>query len=129
MNAEIYQQHVLDHYSNPRNRREIENAELQYRDSNPLCGDEVAMYAKLKDGLMEDLSFIGRGCAISQASASMITEALKGASLSQAAEMGKDEVIKMLMIQISPTRLKCALLPLKTLQAGIRVYQNGAARN
>ncbi len=121
--SNLYQEHILDHYSNPRNRRVIEKPDVYFRDNNPLCGDEIAIYASVKKGAIADASFIARGCAISQAAASMLTDAVKNKKLSEVAVMDSKDVIGMLMIPISHTRMKCAVLALKSLQAGIALYE------
>ena len=82
----FYKEIVLDHFQRPRNRHELEDADLEEHIDNPLCGDHVTVYAKLQDGVFEELSFIGRGCSISQASASMLTEQLTGAGREEAEE-------------------------------------------
>jgi nitrogen fixation NifU-like protein len=74
MSEDIYRELILDHYRNPRNKGKIENANVSIQDSNPLCGDEIQIQLKIDDGIIKDIKFDGRGCAISQASASMLTE-------------------------------------------------------
>jgi nitrogen fixation NifU-like protein len=115
---QFYREYILDHYKNPRNFGRIERADISHEENNPLCGDVVGMDFKLQDGLIEDVKFHGRGCAISQASASLLTERLKGISLEEALTIGKEDVLDELGIEISPARLKCALLPLKVLKVG-----------
>ncbi len=117
----IYQEHIMDHYSNPRNNGVIENPDIYFRDTNPLCGDEIAMYAKVNDDRIERAGFQARGCAISQASASILTESIIGKALAHVYNMSSDEMLELLMIPISPARIKCAVLAMKTLQAGILV--------
>ncbi len=82
----FYREIVLDHFQRPRNRREMEHADVEEHIDNPLCGDQVTVYAKVQDGAFEEVSFVGRGCSISQASASMLTEQLMGASRTEAEE-------------------------------------------
>ena len=115
---QLYREHILDHYKNPRNFGRIEHADISHEEVNPLCGDVIGMEIKLRDGGISDVKFHGRGCAISQASASLLTERIKGMSLEDAKRVGKEEVLDELGIEISPARLKCALLPLKVLKAG-----------
>ena len=115
---QFYREYILDHYKNPRNFGRLEHPDISHEEENPLCGDVVAMEFKLKDGQIEDVRFHGRGCAISQASASLLTERLKGISLDDAKKISKDEVLEQLGIDISPARLKCALLSLKVLKTG-----------
>jgi nitrogen fixation NifU-like protein len=115
---QFYREYILDHYKNPRNFGRIEGADITHEEYNPLCGDMVGMDFRLRDGVIEDVKFHGRGCAISQASASLLTERLKGMTLDEAQQVGKDDVLEELGIDISPARLKCALLSLKVLKVG-----------
>jgi nitrogen fixation NifU-like protein len=96
----------------------LEGADISHEEYNPLCGDMVGMDFSVQDGVIEDVRFHGRGCAISQASASLMTERLKGMSLEEARRITKHDVLDELGIEISPARLKCALLSLKVLKVG-----------
>ncbi len=116
----LYAENIMDHYNNPRNHGTMENANLHIRELNPLCGDEIEMYAKISDEVIQDISFTGKGCAISQAAASILTEEAKGKRVEEIKGMSNEDMIKLLGIQISPVRLKCALLALKTLQRGMK---------
>ena len=118
MSDQMYREYILDHYKNPRNFGRLENPDISHEENNPLCGDVVGMDIKTRDGVIEDVRFHGRGCAISQASASLLTERLKGMSLEDARQIGKEDVLDELGIEISPARLKCALLSLKVLKVG-----------
>ena len=118
MSDQMYREYILDHYKNPRNFGRLENPDISHEENNPLCGDVVGMDFKTHDGVIEDVRFHGRGCAISQASASLLTERLKGMSLDDARQIGKQDVLEELGIEISPARLKCALLSLKVLKVG-----------
>jgi nitrogen fixation NifU-like protein len=115
---QLYREFILDHYRNPRNFGRLEEADMSHEEYNPLCGDLVGMDFRLRDGVIEEVRFHGRGCAISQASASLLTQRLHGMSLEDARSISRDEVLDELGIEISPARLKCALLPLKTLKVG-----------
>ena len=115
---QFYREYILDHYKNPRNFGRIEAPDITHEEYNPLCGDMVGMDFRLRDGVIEDVMFHGRGCAISQASASLMTERLKGMTLDEARHLSKDDVLGELGIDISPARLKCALLSLKVLKVG-----------
>ena len=116
---DFYREYILDHYRNPRNRGTIEAPDYTYEDSNPLCGDELRMDLKVKDGVVEDVKFSGRGCAISQASASMLTEMIEGKPLDEVKQVSKEDVLEMLGIPLSPVRVKCALLGLKVLKGSV----------
>ena len=114
---DFYRDYILDHYRNPRNFGTLEAADVQAEDLNPLCGDQIKMQLKLDDGVVSDVRFSGRGCAISQASASMLTERVKGMKLSDIAKLSKDAVLEDVGIGISPTRMKCAMLGLRVLKS------------
>jgi nitrogen fixation protein NifU and related proteins len=115
----LYRDFILDHYRNPRNAGTIENADATFEDINPLCGDKVRMDLRIRDGVIEDVKFKGRGCAISQASTSLLTEEIKGKKIVDIDRIGKDEVLASLGINISAARLKCALLGLKVLKQAL----------
>ena len=115
---QFYREYILDHYKNPRNFGRIEDADISHEEYNPLCGDLVGMDFRVRDGVIAEVRFHGRGCAISQASASLLTERLKGRSLEEARTLSKEDVLDELGIDISPARLKCALLSLKVLKVG-----------
>ena len=115
---QFYREYILDHYKNPRNFGRIEGAEITHEEYNPLCGDVVGMDFRVRAGVIEDVKFHGRGCAISQASASLMTERVRGMTLEEARQVGKEDVLEELGIEISPARLKCALLSLKVLKVG-----------
>jgi len=113
---DLYRDYILDHYKNPRNYGELPGATHRYHDTNPLCGDEITMFLLVDGDRVQDVRFTGRGCAISQASASMLTEEVKGKTLEELRALDRDHVLGNLGITISPARVKCALLGLKTLK-------------
>ena len=115
---QFYREYILDHYKNPRNFGRLESPTVSHEEDNPLCGDVVGIDLAVRDGRIDDVRFHGRGCAISQASASLLTERIKGLSLDEARAIGKEEVFEDLGIDISPARVKCALLSLKVLKVG-----------
>ena len=116
---DLYRQNILDHYQNPRNFGTLEHPDISTEDSNPLCGDEIRIDLQVKDGVIEDVRFSGKGCSISRAAASMLTEEIRGKTLEEVKRIGKDDVLEMLGIELGPVRLKCGLLALKTLKAGL----------
>lgn len=116
---DLYRDFILDHYRNPRNAGTLDAPDATFEDNNPLCGDKIRMDLKLRDGVIDDIRFRGRGCAISQASASLLTEAVKGKSVAEVAKIGKEEVLENLGIAISAARLRCALLGLKVLKSAL----------
>ena len=134
---ELYQEIIIDHNRNPRNHRVIENATCEAKGFNPLCGDKLTVYMQIKDSLIQDISFIGCGCAISQASASLMTDALQGKTVNEAHHLFEnfhhmlthDEEIPLLSVdklsvlagvRSFPARVKCATLAWHTLEAALK---------
>ena len=119
---DLYQEMILDHNRRPRNFRAIADAR-HAEGYNPLCGDRITMMLAIDDAgqteTISDVAFTGRGCAISQASASLLTDRIKGMPLEEVARIGRADVLEELGIEISPARLKCALLSLDTLQKAL----------
>jgi nitrogen fixation NifU-like protein len=115
---DLYREIIIDHYQHPHNYGTIENADISYEDTNPLCGDKIRIDLKLKDDIVEDVKFTGKGCAISQASASLLTDEIKGKSLEEVRRLDKQTIYDLLGIPLGPTRVKCALLPLKVVKTG-----------
>ena len=114
---------ILDHYRNPRNYGELKDATVKIRDSNPLCGDVVEVYLKINDdGRIEKATFKGHGCAISQASASMLIESIQNKNLDDVVKLSKKDVFDMLGVEVGPARVKCALLSLKALKTAVYSY-------
>ena len=117
--GDLFRENILDHYKHPRNQGSLERPDITYEDANPLCGDRIRMDIRLAGGKIADIRFSGRGCSISQAAASMLCEAVQGKTLEEVKQLGRDDVLEMLGIELGPVRLKCGLLALKTLKAGI----------
>jgi nitrogen fixation protein NifU and related proteins len=115
----IYREIILDHYQNPRHRGTLDPNDYSYEDSNPLCGDEVRIDVRVTDDGVDDIAFSGQGCAISQASASILMELVEGKTLDDIKKIDKDELLEEIGIELSPARLKCALLSLKVLKAAL----------
>jgi nitrogen fixation NifU-like protein len=113
---DLYRDYILEHYRRPHNFGVLEDATASYEGANPLCGDRITMMLGIKDGVVERVGFTGRGCAISQASASLLTDEVKGKPLTEVAKLSSDDVLDLLGIEISPARLKCAILSLDTVQ-------------
>jgi len=118
---EMYREVILDHYKNPRGHGVIEEADAQAEGQNPLCGDEVSIFVSFEDDgeTIEDVKFRGRGCAISQASTSMLMEMVKGRKATDVASMSKEELLDEVGIQLTPIWLKCALLGLGVLKVAL----------
>ncbi len=126
----MYQENILDHYKSPRNFGRIENASVHHHEYNPLCGDQIEMFLIIdKNKKVADVKFQGHGCAISQASASMLTEEIKGKNIDELSSMTKENILKLLGIPISPVRLKCALLSLDTLKNSILIFEKYVKKN
>jgi nitrogen fixation NifU-like protein len=117
---DLYRELIIDHYKNPRHRGELDPHDYSYEDDNPLCGDRIRIDVRVDGGgRVTEAAFSGVGCAISQASADLLTESVVGKSLDEVKRLGKDDILEMLGIQLGPVRLKCALLSLKVLKAGV----------
>ncbi len=121
----MYRQQILDHYKNPRNYGELEDATFEHVGENPMCGDTIKVFVVLDDAeeTVERVSFVGDGCAISQAAASMLSEELQGMTLEAVQALDRDDVIDLLGVDISPMRVKCAVLAEKVAQDGIDIYR------
>ncbi|MBI4146642.1 SUF system NifU family Fe-S cluster assembly protein [Candidatus Woesearchaeota archaeon] len=117
--SEMYKEIILDYYRHPRNYGVLPHPDIVSHDVNTSCGDEITMQVLVKDGRIGNIRFSGRGCAISQASASMLTEFALGKSLEEVAKFNKESMLGLINIPISCMRLKCALLGLKVLKLGI----------
>lgn len=116
---DLYRDFILDHYRHPRNAGTLENPDVTFEDNNPLCGDRIRMDVRIAGDRIDDIRFAGRGCAISQASASLLTEAVKGKTVAEVQQLSDDAVLENLGISISPVRLKCALLGIKVLKSAL----------
>lgn len=141
MLEQLYQEILLDHYAHPRNRGRLEPADIVVEGANPSCGDEVSVYARVEDGVIREIRFEGRGCTISQASASMMTERVKGKTLEEAktlierfkgmmqgdpADEGTlGDLVALQGVRRFPVRVKCATLAWVALQQGVREYETG----
>ena len=134
---ELYQEVIIDHNRNPRNHHEMANASCQARGFNPLCGDKLTVYVQVANGLVQDISFVGCGCAISQASASLMTDAMKGKTVveahelferfhtmltsdEQTSELALDKLTVLAGVRAFPARVKCATLAWHTLEAALK---------
>ena len=118
---EMYREVILDHYKNPRGHGVIEGADAEAEGQNPLCGDEVTIFVQFAEDkeTIEDVKFRGHGCAISQASTSMLMDMVKGRTATEVATMQRDELLEEIGIPLTPVRLKCALLGLGVLKVAL----------
>jgi nitrogen fixation NifU-like protein len=119
MAMDYYREYILDHYRNPRNYGKLDQPDVHSEDSNPLCGDQLGMDLVVEGDHIKEVRFQGRGCAISQASASMLSELIEGKTVEEVVALGKDDVLDVLGIPISPARTKCAFLSLRVLHRGL----------
>lgn len=117
---DLYRDYILEHYRRPHNFGVLDNPTASHEGSNPLCGDRLTIQLGIRDGIVDRVGFTGRGCAISQASASLLTDEIKGKPVSEVAGFRADDLLDLLGIEISPARLKCAMLSLDTVQAAVK---------
>lgn len=116
---QLYREVILDHYKNPRGHGALEDADAQAEGQNPLCGDEVTISLAFEGDAISDIRFEGRGCAISQAATSMLTELVVGRDAAEVAAMPKEELLEEIGIPLTPVRLKCAILGLGVLKVAL----------
>jgi nitrogen fixation protein NifU and related proteins len=125
LSSDFYRELILDYYRNPRNFGKLDPHDIDAKDLNPLCGDEVEMQIRVSPDKekIEEIRFIGKGCAISQASASMLTEMAKGKPLEWVKGLSREDILKMLgTSDLGPARIKCAMLSVKVLKTGVYTY-------
>ncbi|ERG95647.1 Fe-S cluster assembly sulfur transfer protein SufU [Haloquadratum walsbyi] len=124
LGSDMYRQQILDHYKNPRNKGEMSDPDFSHTGENPSCGDTITVDVQLKDDneTIKYVSFTGDGCAISQASASMLSQHLQGMTLEELDELDTDDVTEMLGVDISPMRIKCAVLARQVAQDGAAIH-------
>ncbi len=124
MSLDIYAENIMDHFNSPRNKGEIKSADIKHKEFNPFCGDQIELSVKLnKKNEIAEIKFQGKGCSISQASASMLTELVKNKNIEEVKKLTKEDILDLLNIPIGPVRMKCALLALDTLQNGIKIFE------
>ncbi|MBV9708720.1 MAG: SUF system NifU family Fe-S cluster assembly protein [Chloroflexi bacterium] len=114
-----YREYILDHYRNPRNYGKLEHPTVHSEDVNPLCGDQLGMDLLVEGDHVTAIRFQGRGCAISQAAASMLSEMVEGKTVEEVVQLGKEDILDALGVPISPARMKCAFLSLRVLHRGL----------
>lgn len=117
---DLYRELIIDHYKNPQYRGELDPHDISFEDDNPLCGDHIRIDLRVDaNGRVSEAAFEGHGCAISQASADLLMESIQGKTLDEVKQLTKQDILNMLGLELSPIRLKCALLSLKVLKAGV----------
>ena len=116
---ELYREHLLERYKHPENRKKILSPTISKDDSNPLCGDNISVYVRVKNGKVTDTGFEGKGCVISQAAADILMTEIKNKTLDEVNDMTREEMLDLLGIQLTPQRVKCAMLALSAVKKGI----------
>ncbi len=125
---DLYREIIIDRYKNPHYRGELDPHDISYEDDNPLCGDHIRIELRVNDeGVVTEAAFDGKGCSISQASADLLVESVIGKPVDDLKQLNKDDVLDLLGIELGPVRLKCALLSLKVLKAGVYGLGEGEA--
>jgi nitrogen fixation NifU-like protein len=119
----LYKEIVLDHYKNPHNFGELNPADYTAEDSNPLCGDQIRIDMRVDDGIVTDIKFSGRGCAVSMASTSILTDLVMGQPLDEVRAITKDDLLEEIGIPVSPARMKCATLGLNVLKVSLALKE------
>jgi nitrogen fixation NifU-like protein len=125
LSSDFYRELILDYYRNPRNFGKLDPHDIDAKDLNPLCGDEIEMQIRVSPDKekIEEIKFFGKGCAISQATASMLTELAKGKPLLWVKDLNKEDILKMLgTSDLGPARIKCAMLSVKVIKTGVYGY-------
>ncbi len=126
---DIYAQNILDHYKNPRNQGKMSDANVQHIEVNTLCGDSIGTSIKIEKNIIQKIKFTGEGCAISQAAISILSEYVKGKNIDDVLELGSEEMQKLLGVEITQRRMRCALLGLLSVQNAILVFQKKSFRS
>ncbi|MCJ7724242.1 MAG: SUF system NifU family Fe-S cluster assembly protein [Anaerolineales bacterium] len=125
---DLYREQIIERYKNPQYRGRLNPHDIAFEDDNPVCGDHIGITIRIdENGQVAEAAFDGHGCAISQASADLLIESIHGKTLDEVKALTKHDVLELLGIELGPVRLKCALLPLKALKAG--VYGLGEAND
>jgi len=119
----IYKENILDHYKHPHNQGQMKNADIKFTENNPLCGDVITVELKLSRNKIDDIKFMGRGCAISQSAMSMLSDELKGKTMQEAKSVTREKIVEMLGIEIGPVRTKCATLGMVAIKNGVREFE------
>ncbi len=118
----MYHNELMEHFKYPYNRNKVKNANFSYHQDNPSCGDQVSIEGIIAHNQIEAIGFEGKGCVISQATASMLTEKCKDLSLDEIIQLKAEDIINLIGIELGPNRLKCALISLDALKRGINIY-------
>ncbi len=125
---DLYAEEIISHYEHPHNKGRIENPSAKMHEHNALCGDDITIYLKIKNDVVEDAKFDGMGCAIDTASASMLTDYIKGRRVEEVEKIGLEDLLRIIGIDPGPARMHCATLPLKAVKEALFMYKNKTAR-
>jgi nitrogen fixation NifU-like protein len=120
MSLDLYAEELISNYEHPHNKGKIDNPDAEMHEYNPVCGDDITIYIKVSGNKVVDVKFEGQGCAISMGTASMLTESIKGKSLSEITAMGFKDIVELIGVDPGPARLKCATISLKALQKAVQ---------
>lgn len=123
MDNQLYQQELLDHYRHPRNYGILPDAQITTETFNPSCGDQISLQVTVEEGCLKAIRFQGKGCVISQAAASLLTELILGKPLETLEALNKDAMLELIGISLGPTRLRCALLSLEALHTALAIHR------
>lgn len=126
---DLYSENILYHYKEPHHKGALEAATVSVQDANPLCGDELKIFLKIDSGKISDVGFTGKGCAISQASMSMLTDELVGLNVTDAEKIDNEKIFEMVGVPLTTARVKCALLGLVAMKKALIIYKNAKEKN
>ena len=118
--SDLYREIILEHYKNPQNKGKLLKPDIITEDENPLCGDQLEIHMRIKQDVLEDISFEGKGCALSIATSSILTEELKGKKIEDIKKMTREDVYALIGIDVTPARNKCVMLPLTTIKQALQ---------
>ena len=127
--SDLYRQIILEHYKNPQNKGKLLAPDVVVEDANPLCGDHLEVFLKIKNDVLHDISFEGKGCALSIATASILSEEIKGKSISDINKLSREDVYALLGIDITPARNKCVMLSLTAIKKGLFEFEKDKVKN
>lgn len=119
----IYREQLMDNYKNPKNKGLIDDVSVEVFDKNPFCGDEINLQLKIKDNVIQDIAFSGSSCAVSTASASITTEWARGRTIEEIKKVNRNDILEMLGVELTTSRIKCATLVLDALKKAIKKYE------
>ena len=121
----MYQEELMEHFKNPCNYGNLKDPDFSVSDKNPSCGDRISIDGKITNNSLCEVKFSGKGCVLSQATASMLTEKYSGKTTDEILKLSRKDIVEMVGLELGPVRIKCAMLPLLVLQEGIKSYQEG----